>query len=138
MLITLKENGEIVNIENNHFGSGKISIEKQNLLSIPEIQKIISKKFPTERLDVLSDHKLLVYSHARVQQPASKGKGILNQDPGYRLLKETRFGKKWDSGFAYNAISLDPKKSQKIYHFDAVTGKLLSITETYAVTNEKN
>lgn len=136
MLITIKENGEIVYIENNQYGSKQISIEKQNLLSISEIQKIISKKFPKDSLVILASNKALIYSYTRIQRPQAKVEGNkLNRDPGYRLLKETRYGKKWENGFIYSSQSHNPRKSNRIYHFDAVTGELLWITEIYKVTN---
>jgi len=135
MLITLKENGAVVYIENNQFGSKQISIEKQHLLSISEIQTIISKKFPKDSIIILADNKTLVYSHTRIQQPESKGKGKLNRDSGKRLIKETKAGKNWESGFIYSAQSFNPRKPKRIYHFDAVTGKLLWITEICKVTN---
>ena len=135
MLITINENGQKVYIENNPYGSKQISIEKQNLLSIPELQKIINKKFPNDSLAILANNKSLVYSHTRIKQPGANDKGKMNSHPRYKVLKETRFGKNWEGGFIYAAISLDQKKSQIIYHFDAVTGKLLRIFKTYAVTN---
>jgi hypothetical protein len=136
MLITIKENGEIVYIENNTYGLKEISIEKQNLLTISEIQKIITKRFPKDSLVILADNKALVYAHRPIKQPQSKDVGNkLNRDPGYRLIKETRSGKNWENGFVYITQSRNPRKSKRIYHFDAVTGKLLSITEIYNVTN---
>ena len=136
MLITIKENGEIVYIENNHYGTKEISIEKQNLLSTSEIQKIITKRFPKDSLVILTDNKALVYAHTPIKQPLSKDVGNkLNRDPGYRLIKETRSGKNWENGFIYSTQSRNPRKSKRIYHFDAVTGKLLCITEIYNVTN---
>lgn len=136
MLITIKENGEIVYIENNTYGLKEISIEKQNLLTISEIQKIITKRFPNDSLVILADNKALVYAHRPIKQPQSKDVGNkLNRDPEYRLIKETRSGKNWENGFVYITQSRNPRKSKRIYHFDAVTGKLLSITEIYNVTN---
>jgi hypothetical protein len=138
MLITIKENGEIVYIENNPYGSKQISIEKQNLLSIPEIQKIISKKFPKDSITIFADNKALLYSHTRIQQPESKGKGKLNSDSGKRLIKETKAGRNWENGFIYSTQSHDPRKAKRIYHFDAVTGKLLWITGISIVTNDNH
>ena len=136
MLITIKENGEIVYIENNPYGFKEISIEKQNLLSISEIHKIITKRFPKDSLVILTDNKALVYAHTPIKKPQSKDVGNkLNRDPGYRLIKETRSGKNWENGFIYITQSHNPRKSKRIYHFDAVTGKLLCITEIYNVTN---
>jgi hypothetical protein len=137
MLITIKENGEIVYIEN-PYGSKQISIEKQNLLSIPEIQKIISKKFPKDSITIFADNKALLYSHTRIQQPESKGKGKLNSDSGKRLIKETKAGRNWENGFIYSTQSHDPRKAKRIYHFDAVTGKLLWITGISIVTNDNH
>jgi hypothetical protein len=137
MLITIKENGEIVYIENNPFGKKPISIEKQNLLSIPEIQKIITRQFPKDSLIIFSSNKVLAYSNTRIQQPEYKDEGNkLNSNPGKKLIKVTNAGKKWENGFIYTAISHDPKKAKRIYQFDAVTGKLLLITEIFKVTNE--
>ena len=136
MLITIKENGAIVYIENNPYGSKEVSIEKQNLLSVSEIQKIITKKFPKDSIRILADYKTLVYSHTRIQRPEDKGK--LNSASGKRLIKETKAGKKWENGFIYSAQSYNPRKPKRIFHVDAVTGKLLSITEIYKVTNENH
>ena len=138
MLITIKENGEIVYIENNQYGSKPISIEKQKLLSISEIQKIITKKFPKDSFSILADNKALVYSHTRIQPTESKGIGKLNRESGKRLIKETKAGKNWKNGFIYSTQSHDPRKPKRIYHFDAVKGKLLWITEIYKVTNENH
>jgi len=138
MLITIKENGEIVYIENNPYGFMEVSIEKQNLLSVSEIQKIITKKFPKDSITILADNKTLVYSHTRIQQTESKDKGKLNRESGKRLIKETKSGKNWENGFIYSAQSYNPRKPKRIFHFDAVTGKLLSITEIYKVTNENH
>jgi len=136
MLITIKENRNFVNIENNPFGKNKIPIEKQNLLSISEIQKIIYKKFPKDSLQILPYGNALVYSNTLIKQPEYKDEGNkLNRDPGYRLIKVSKAGKNWENGFIYIARSKDPKKLKRVYHFDAVTGKLLFITEIYNVTN---
>lgn len=138
MLVTIKENGEIVYIENNQYGSKQISIEKQNLLTVTEFQKSIAQKFPKDSLVVFAGNNALVYSHTRISKPKAGDEGNkLNRDPGYRLIKETRYGKNWKNGFVYRAQSNCRRKSQRIYHFDAVTGKLLWITEIYAVTNAK-
>jgi hypothetical protein len=136
MLVTIKENRETVYIEKNQYGSKQISIEQQNLLSIPEIQKTISKKFPKDSLVLLADNRSLVYSHTRIDQPERSSNDKLQRDPGYRLIKQTRAGKNWEGGFSYIAGSKHPKKSKRIYHFDATTGQLLFITEMYSVTNE--
>ncbi len=136
MLITIKENRNFVNIENNPFGKNKIPIEKQNLLSISEIQKIINKKFPKDSLRILPYGNALVYSIARIKPPEYKDEGNkLNRDPGKRLIKETKAGKNWENGFIYIARSNESKMLNRIYYFDAVTGKLLCITEIYKVTN---
>jgi hypothetical protein len=137
MLITIKENGEIVFIENNAYGSKPISIEKQNLLSLPEIQKIITKNFRKDSLTIFANNKALVYSHTRFQQAESKVEGNkLNRYPVNRLLKETKAGKNWENGFIYSAQSQNPRKAKRTFHFDAVTGKLLWITRINVVTNE--
>jgi len=141
MLITIKENGNFVNIENNQYGYGKneITIEKQNLLSITEIQKIINKKFPKDSLEILPFVNALGYSNARVKQREYKDEGNkLNRDPGYRLIKETKAGENLENGFIYRARSNDQKMLNRVYHFDAVTGKLLWIYEICNVTNENH
>ncbi len=140
MLITINENGAIVYIENNPYGSKEVSIEKQNLLSVSEIQKIITKKYPKDSIRILADNKTLLYSHTRIQRPEDKdkGKGKLNSASGKRLIKETKAGKNWENGFIYCAQSYNPRKPKRIFHFDALTGKLLSITEIYKVTSENH
>jgi hypothetical protein len=135
MLITIKKNGTFVNIENNPYGKNKISIEKQNLLSISEIQKIITNKFPQDSLEILPYGNALRYSNTRVKQPKYTDEGNkLNRDPGYRLIEETKAGENWENGFIYIARSNDQKMLQRVYHLDAVTGELLWITEIYNVT----
>jgi hypothetical protein len=135
MLITMKENGNFVNIENNPYGKNKITIEMQNLLSISEIQKIINKKFSKDSLEIFPFSNALCYSNARVKQPEYKDEGNkLNRDPGYRLIKETNAGENWENGFIYIARSTDQKMLNRVYHLNAVTGELLWITEIYNVT----
>jgi hypothetical protein len=137
MLISIKENGTFVNIENNQYGKNEIPLEKQNLLSITEIQKIINKKFPKDGIEILPIGNALGYSNVRVKQPEYKEEGNkLNRDPGYRLIKETKAGRNWENGFIYIARSTNQKMQKSVYHFDAVTGKLLWITEIYNVTSK--
>jgi hypothetical protein len=139
MLISIKENGTFVIIENNQYGKNEIPLEKQNLLSITEIQKIINKKFPKDGIEILPIGNALGYSNVRVKQPEYKEEGNkLNRDPGYRLIKETKAGRNWENGFIYIARSTNPKMQKSVYHFDAVTGKLLWITEIYNVTSKKH
>jgi len=139
MIITVRENGNFVNIENNPYGKNKLTIEKQNLLSISEIQKIITNKFPKDSLEILPYGKALVYSNTRIKLPVFKDEGNkLNRDPGYRLIKETKAGENWEIGFIYIVRSNDQKRLNRVYHFDAVTGELLWITEVYNVTNENH
>lgn len=139
MLITIKENGNFVNIENNQYGKNEITIEKQNLLSITEIQKIINKKFSKDSIEILPFGNALGYSNTPVKQPEYKDEGNkLNRDPGYRLIKESKAGKKWQNGFIYIARSNHKKMQRRVYHFDAVTGKLLWITEIYSVTSKNH
>ncbi len=133
MLITLKENGEYVYIENNQFGKKEISIKKQNLLSLAEIKTKINHRFPKDSLAILGNNKSLSYSHTRIQQPETKHADKFNSGPGYRIIKETRAGKVWENGFIYTAYGRNPNKLQRIYFFDAVTGKLLWITEIHNV-----
>ena len=135
MLVSLKDNGEYVYIENNPYGKKEISIEQQKLLSMVEIQANINNQYPTDSLSVING---ISFSHTRIQQPESNDKDKLNSDPGFRVIKETNSGKNWAGGFSYIASSLDQKKSQKIYHFDATTGELLWITEIYNVPNEND
>ena len=136
MLVTTKENGNFVGIENNPFGKNQISIEKQNLLSISEIQQIITNKFPNDNLEIFPYGKSLVYYSARIKQPTFKNEvNKLNRDPGYRLVKETKASKNWENGFIYSVGCNGQKRQNRVYHFDAVTGDLLWITEIYNVTN---
>jgi hypothetical protein len=136
LLITITENRNLVNIENNPFGKNKIPLERQNLLSISEIQKTINKKFSKDSIVILPYGNALVYSNTRIKQPEYKDEGNkLNRDPGYRLIKVSKAGKNWENGFVYIARSKDLKMQKRVYHFDAVTGKLLFITEIYNVTN---
>lgn len=135
ILVTIMENGNYINIENNPFGKNKISIEKQNLLSTDEIQKIITNKYPKDSLEVLNYGNALVYSNTRIKQPEFNDEGNkLTRDPGYKLIMESKAGKKWENGFRYIALSNDSKMLNRVYHFDAVTGDLLWITEVYKVT----
>ena len=128
-----------MNIENNQYGKNEITIEKQNLLSITEIQKIIHKKFHKDSLEILPFGNALRYSNTPVKPPEYKDKdNKLNRDPGYRLIKETKAGKNWENGFVYIARSNDPKMLNSVYHFDAVTGNLLWITEFYNVTGKNH
>ena len=128
------ENGNYVNIENNPFGKNKISIEKQNLLSTDEIRKIITNRFPKDSLEVLPHGNAMVYSNSRIKQPEFNDEGNkLSRDPGYRLIMESKAGKKWENGFIYIARSNDAKMLNRVYYFDAVTGDLLFITEVYKV-----
>lgn len=139
MLVTIKENGNFVKIENNQYGKNEITLEKQNLLSTAEIQKIMNKKFPKDSLEIRPFRNALGYSNVRVKQPKYKDEGNkLNRDPGYRLIKETKAGQNWENGFIYSVQSYNPRKPKRIYHFDAVTGKLLWITEIYKVTTENH
>ncbi len=138
MLITIKENAGIVYIENNSFGFKEINIEKQKLLSSAEIQKIISEKFQKDSLVILPDNKALSYSSYPIQirKPISKDEGQkINSHSGSQIIKITKAGKKWESGFIYYAYSKNPKKSNQIYQFDAVTGALLCVFEISKVTN---
>lgn len=135
ILVTIMENGNYVNIENNPFGKNKISIDKQNLLSTDEIQKIITNKFPKDSIEVLTHGNALVYSNTRIKQPEFNDEGNkLSRDPRYKLIMESKAGKKWENGFKYIAISNDSKILNRVFHFDAVTGDLLWITEVYKVT----
>lgn len=136
ILVTIMANGNFVHIENNPFGKNKIALEKQNLLGADEIQKIISKKFPKDSIRIFTDNETLAYVHNRIRLPETKDNGKLNRDSGKRLIKETKAGKNWENGFIYGAQSHNPRKPKRMYYFDAVTGKLLWITEIYKVTNQ--
>jgi hypothetical protein len=138
ILVSLKDNGEYVYIENNQFGSKEINIAKQNLLTVSEIQKIITKKFPKDSLTILADNKTLLYSHTRSQQTASNDNGKFKSASKKRLIRETKAGKNWKNGFIYSTQSQNTRKPKRIYQFDAVTGKLLWITEIYKVTNDNH
>jgi hypothetical protein len=138
ILVSLKDNGEYVYIENNQFGSKEINIAKQNLLTVSEIQKIITKKFPKDSLTILADNKTLLYSHTRSQQTASTDNAKFNSATKKRLIRETKAGKNWKNGFIYSTQSQNPRKPKRIYQFDAVSGKLLWITEIYKVTNDNH
>jgi hypothetical protein len=138
ILVSLKDNGEYVYIENNQFGSKEINIAKQNLLTVSEIQKIITKKFPKDSLTILADVKALSYSQTRIRQTATKDNAKFNSASKKRLIRETKAGKNWKNGFIYSTQSQNPRKPKRIYQFDAVTGKLLWITEIYKVTNDNH
>ena len=73
---------------------------------------------------------------ARIQQTASKDNAKFNSASKKRLIRETKAGKNWKNGFIYSTQSQNPRKPKRIYQFDAVTGKLLWITEIYKVTND--
>lgn len=133
ILVSLKDNGEYVYIENNPYGKKKISNEQQNLLSITEIQANINREFSKDSLSVING---ISFSPTRIQQPESNDTDKMNRDPGYRVIQETTSGENWKGGFTYIASSLDQNKLQKIFHFDATTGELLWITEIYKVANE--
>jgi len=137
MLITMTENGNFVNIENNPYGKNEITTEKQNLLSITEIQTIINQKFPEDSLVIIPYGNALAYSTTGIKQPQYNDEGSkLNRDPGYRLIMQSQAEKNWENGFVYIARSNDPKMLKRVYHFDAVTGNLLWITEIYSVTEQ--
>jgi hypothetical protein len=129
MLVSLKDNGEYIYIENNQYGKREVSIERQNLLSIAELQTKMKQEFPKQGLTVIDNHKSLAYTHTRIAQPNPNVSDELKTDPGYKLIKETKFGRNWEGGFTYVAGSNDQKKSNQVYHFDATKGKLLWITE---------
>lgn len=138
MLVTIKDNGHYVYIENNPYGKKQISIEKQNLLSLSEIQKIIDEKYSKDSLTILPDNRALVYSHTRILQSVPEYKGKFKRESGIRLIKETKAGKNWENGFLYVAQSKGLTKPNRINYFDAVSGKLLWISETYADIDENN
>lgn len=132
MMVSLTENGEFVYLQHYNFGKNKFTLQQQNLLSINEIQEKIKTQFPNEDLNLLTYPNAITYSNSRIQEPEPS---IMKKDPGYRLIKESDVGEKWKSGFIYTAYSTDPLKRQKMYYFDASTGKLLWITEVYSVTH---
>jgi hypothetical protein len=134
MVVAMKENGNYIHIENNQYGKSSISFEKQSILTTVEIQEILTAKYPKDSLVLLPHDNTLVYSYAYTFQ------NLKNQDPsdsssGIKLIKETKDGENWQSGFIYTARSTNPKFEKRSYHFDALTGKLLYITAFYNVTN---
>lgn len=136
MMVSLKENGEFIYLQQYNFGNNKFTLQQQNLLSIDEIQKKIKAQFPNDEIKLISYPNALTYSNSRIKEPdAVKESFKLKKDPGYRLIKESDFGEKWKSGFIYTACSTNLSQLQKMYYFDASTGNLLWITEVYKVTN---
>ncbi len=134
MVVSMKDAGNFVYIENNQYGKNTVPFEKQNILSLTAIKKILADDFAKDSLTILSDYRSLVYSSA------SSFKPLKNQDPSdiysvSKLVKETKAGKNWESGFIYTAYSNHPKLSNRIYHFDALTGNLLWITSFHNVPN---
>jgi hypothetical protein len=137
MLVLLKDNGDYIYVENNQYGAREISLKQQNLLSMSEIQAILSRNYPKAKLNIISGAHTLVYSFGRVREakPRFNVKSSMQPYAVYKVLRETKAGKKWQGGFLYTAVSLDPKKSQEVYHFDATNGKLLWITKMQRVSN---
>ena len=134
MLVSMKENGNYIHIENNPYGKSSIPFEKQSILTTMEIQEILTAKYPKDSLVLLPHDNTLAYSYAYTFQ------NLKNQDPsdsssGIQLIKETKDGENWQSGFIYTARSTNPKFEKRSYHFDALTGNLLYITAFYNVTN---
>jgi hypothetical protein len=104
---------------------------------LTKVNKTINKKFSKDSIVILPYGNALFYSNTRIKQPEYKDEGNkLNRDPGYRLIKVSKAGKNWENGFVYIARSNDPKMLNRVYHFDAVTGNLLWITEIYSVTEK--
>jgi hypothetical protein len=134
LLVSIKDGHETIYVENKQYEKMEISLERQNLLSLTEIRKIISTEFPKDSLVVLEE-KTLSYGQKKMEHPPSGSRSKLDKGPVTRLIKETRAGKKWESGFIYSAYGTNPNKLDRVYHFDAVTGKLLWITEIFPVTN---
>jgi hypothetical protein len=134
MLVSIKDGHKTVFTENNQYGKEEISLEQQNLLTITEIRKIISKEFPKDSLVVLEE-KTLSYGLKKMAQTPSGSRSKLDRGPVNRLIKETRAGEKWEGGFIYSAYGTNPNQLKRIYHFDAVTGELLWIYEVFPVTN---
>jgi hypothetical protein len=134
MVVSMKDAGNVVYIDNNKYGKNTVPFEKQYILSLTEIQKILADNFAKDSLALLPDERTLVYSNA------NSFKALKNQDPSdiysrIKLVKETKAGEKWESGFIYTAYSNHPKLSNRSYHFDALTGNLLWITSFHKVPN---
>jgi hypothetical protein len=137
MLVTMKENGDYVQIEDNPFGRNEISFEKQQILTLDEIKARIEKHHPGNDLSVEGSRSPLAYSHARIKQPEIKSTDTKHSYPGYKILRETAEGENWENGFVYIAHSTNANKSNRLFTFDAVTGKLLWITEIRNVPSNK-
>lgn len=135
MLITIKDNGDYIYIEDNQYGKKEIAIEKQNLLSTEEMKFKINQLFPNHSISMPANDNILTYFNTPIKQPENKQYDKINRDPGYRLIKETIAGKSWKNGFVYTAFSSNPNKLQQVYFFNAVSGELLWITEIYVTTN---
>ena len=137
MLVTMTESGNVVTIEDNPYGKREVTLDQQNLITIPALESILAREFRKDSLTVIDANRALHYSHGRIQQPETRDEGHkLNRDPGYRLIKETKAGSTWENGFVYSVGSNNPRRMQRVYHFDAVSGTLLWITEVYNVTND--
>jgi hypothetical protein len=137
MLVTMHAGGNVVTIEDNPYGKSKVTLDQQNLITVSALESILARKFPKDSLTVFDANRALHYAYGRIQRPETRDEGHkLNRDPGYRLIKETKAGATWENGFIYSVGSNNPRKRQSVYHFDAVSGALLWITEVYNVTND--
>ncbi len=125
ILIAAQHNGVYAYLENNRFGREEISLEKQNLLSIDEINAKINHQFGNGKLSLISRDNVLSFYIRRMEDSQSKNK---SKSISGKVIKETKAGKNCESGFIYTAYSLEPKK-KRTYYFSAVTGKLLWIMD---------
>lgn len=131
MLVTIRENGTAVYIAGYPFGKRRIPDEKQQILSVEEITGIMQQSFPKDSLILAAGDRALSYAFSALLQPAAGEPGKQEQNPGKRIIEATPAGKKFESGFIYTAHSRRNHERQRVYHFDAVTGELLLITEAY-------
>ncbi len=107
-LVTIKDNGEFVQLENNQFGRQEIPIEKQNILSTDEIKVRIRQQFPTDSIFLVGYNNPLAYSPEAPSVPNSAPFNKTNRDAGFRIITETAYAKKWTGGFIYTAHNRDP------------------------------
>lgn len=134
-LVTIKDNGEFVQLENNQFGRQEIPIEKQNILSTDEIKVKIKQQFPTDSIFLVGYNNPLAYSSNAPSVPNSAPFNKTNHDAGFKTITETTDAKKWTGGFIYTAHNRNPNKLPLICTFDATNGKLLWVRQIYQVAD---
>jgi hypothetical protein len=135
MLIAINEAGNKVYIENNHFGKEQISLPRQELLSVEELLRKISRKYPNNSILITADSRSLFYAGKLNMTTETNVSGKQNSTSKKRIVSETAAGKRWNGGFIYVAYENPPNKKQRIFYFDAVTGELLVIFEVYKTIN---